>query len=340
MSKIIKKLVLPSDGEVFVKKGDCIISGTLIAKTLYLRERPFIIDIAGSLKIELNEINEYLTKEIGDSIDVKEIIAIKKTLTTNYTVESPVKGILEYISPASGKIVIRERVEKEDIGPFTVNCSKELNVSPNVIRNIMKKKVGNRVEKNGIIIKYSTWQSFMEKACRSPIFGEIIDIDYDAGNVTIRRPAEIIELVSHTSGIVKNIIDNRGAYIEFEGTVIKGKFGFGGERYGILGKDIIIINKKLSRKEYDRYKDKLNGIITSSIDVGEFENIFGNDIKKGISREKKGLPTIILMTGFGDMKIDNETFNLLESNTGKYIMVDGRTQIRAGVKRPEIIIFS
>ncbi len=340
MSKIVKKLVLPSDGEVFVKKGDYISPGTLIAKTLYLRERPFIIDIACPLKIDLREINDYLTKDIGDSIEVRETIAIKKTLITNYTVESPVKGTLEYISPASGKIVVREKVEKEDIGPITVNCSKELNISPKNIRNIMKKKVGNRVEKNGIIIKYSPWQSFLEKVCRSPIFGEIIDIDYDTGNVTIRRPAEIIELVSHTSGVVKNIIDNRGAYIEFEGMVIKGKFGFGGERYGKLGKDIIIINRKLSRKEYDQYKDKLEGIITPSIDVGKFEDIFGNDMKKGISREKVGLPTIILMTGFGDRKIDNEIFNLLESNTGKYIMVDGRTQIRAGVKRPEIIIFS
>ena len=60
MSKIVKKLVLPSNGEVFVKKGEHISPGTSIAKTLYLRERPFIIDIARPLKVELNEINDYL----------------------------------------------------------------------------------------------------------------------------------------------------------------------------------------------------------------------------------------------------------------------------------------
>ena len=42
--------------------------------------------------------------------------------------------------------------------------------------------------------------------------------------------------------------------------------------------------------------------------------------------------------GYGNIKMSERTFNLLKSHDGKFVSINGATQIRAGVIRPEIVI--
>ena len=53
--------------------------------------------------------------------------------------------------------------------------------------------------------------------------------------------------------------------------------------------------------------------------------------------EEVGL-TLIVTEGFGDIAMAERTFNLLASREGADAAVNGATQIRAGVLRPEIVI--
>ncbi|MCI0632287.1 MAG: hypothetical protein L0Y44_16715, partial [Phycisphaerales bacterium] len=53
--------------------------------------------------------------------------------------------------------------------------------------------------------------------------------------------------------------------------------------------------------------------------------------------EKVGL-TIIITEGFGEIAMAERTFKLLVSRQGDEAAVNGATQIRAGVMRPEILI--
>jgi len=48
--------------------------------------------------------------------------------------------------------------------------------------------------------------------------------------------------------------------------------------------------------------------------------------------------TLILTEGFGQISMARRTFNLLSASAGKQASISGRTQIRAGVMRPEVII--
>ena len=48
--------------------------------------------------------------------------------------------------------------------------------------------------------------------------------------------------------------------------------------------------------------------------------------------------TLIMMGCFGPNPISNEAFDLLRSSDGKIACIDGTTQIRARMLRPEIII--
>lgn len=338
MAKIQKKRILPFDGRVLVKEGDRVKPDTIIAEMLYLGERPFIVDIAGRLNIGLREIEDYLTKKIGDHIEARDVIAVRQRMTVKLEAHSPVSGILEFISPASGKIVIREKVNKEEIGPVTINCAEELNIPTKSLQLYLEKKLGNKVEKGGVIASKSIYAGIRMEYCRSPIFGEIISIDLKTGNVTVRRPIEERKMDAFIPGIVKEIIPKRGTIIETEGELINGVFGFGGEEYGILGEDIILVEKPLRRGDFEEYVGEIKGIIAPSINIPEFKDLFGEEIAKGTTKDNNTGVTIILMEGFGDKKIDINTMKKFNHFKGRLVAIDGRTQIRAGAKRPEIII--
>lgn len=338
MSKIYKKRVLPFDGKVLVKEKDKVEPDTIIAEMTHLGERPFIVNIASRLQIGLNEIGDYLTKKIGDYIEVREVIAARKKMAVNLEAQSPISGILEFISPASGNVVIREKVKEEEIGPVIVNCSEILNIKPENLKSYLNKKIGDIIEKGGEIAYKPVFAGLGMEHCRSPIYGKIISIDLKKGTITIKRPIEDRKMDAYIKGLVREIIPNRGAIIETEGELINGVFGFGGERYGILGEDIIILENYLKRDEFEDYKIDVIGIITPSINSYEFKDLFDEEISKGITKENNLGTTIILMSGFGNKKIDENLLKKLNEFKGIKVSIDGRTQIRAGARRPEIII--
>jgi len=338
MAKILKKRILPFDGKVLVNKGDIVKPETLVAEMFYIGERPFIVNIADRLKVELTEIEGYLTKKVGDTVQVGEIIAERKTLGARMLADSPVSGILEYISPASGGVIIREKVGKDELGPVTINCANALDIPPERLEINLNKHKGERVEKGGILASISLYAGIIMKYCKSPIYGEVVDVDLKRGNVVVKRPVEERKLNASIPGIIKEVIPKRGVVIETDAEVFYGVFGFGGEKWGTLGKDIIIFDEPIKRKEFESLRGKIKGIITPSISVMEFDDIFGDEIRKGITKENETRITVILMEGFGRLKLDKGIKKKLNKYIGRLVTIDGRTQIRAGVRRPEITI--
>jgi len=48
--------------------------------------------------------------------------------------------------------------------------------------------------------------------------------------------------------------------------------------------------------------------------------------------------SLILTEGYGKIRMGSQTFDLLKEHRGKFASVNGATQIRAGVIRPEIVV--
>ena len=48
--------------------------------------------------------------------------------------------------------------------------------------------------------------------------------------------------------------------------------------------------------------------------------------------------SLIVTEGFGNIRMGSRTFDLLNKENGKFVSINGATQIRAGVIRPEIVI--
>jgi hypothetical protein len=66
----------------------------------------------------------------------------------------------------------------------------------------------------------------------------------------------------------------------------------------------------------------------------------GYDIGVAITGSEQVGLTLIITEGFGKMRMADRTFNLLKSLSGKKSSINGATQIRAGVMRPEVIVSS
>jgi hypothetical protein len=85
-------------------------------------------------------------------------------------------------------------------------------------------------------------------------------------------------------------------------------------------------------------ENKVEGIVVGGIRDTDLIEILGFEIGVAITgHEEIGL-TLIITEGFGEMNMSNRTLTLLKEFEGYRVAINGATQIRAGVMRPEIII--
>jgi len=73
-------------------------------------------------------------------------------------------------------------------------------------------------------------------------------------------------------------------------------------------------------------------------DDEDLREFLGYDLGVAITgSEERGI-TLIVTEGFGQINMAERTFNLLKSKEGQSASINGATQIRAGVIRPEAVI--
>ena len=80
------------------------------------------------------------------------------------------------------------------------------------------------------------------------------------------------------------------------------------------------------------------GIIVGGIMDKDLIGFLGYDIGVAITGSEKIPLTIVATEGFGKLAIAQRTFDLLKSLNGRSGSINGATQIRAGVIRPELIV--
>lgn len=105
---ISKTRRLPIRGEVCVKIGDKVGHDSIVART-QLSGNPEIVNGALLLGVENQELQDCLTKKVGDRVVKEEVIAISNALfgLVKKQAASPVDGTIESVSDATGQIIVR-----------------------------------------------------------------------------------------------------------------------------------------------------------------------------------------------------------------------------------------
>ena len=79
-------------------------------------------------------------------------------------------------------------------------------------------------------------------------------------------------------------------------------------------------------------------IVSGGIDDADLRDFLGHDLGVAITGSEKCGLTLIITEGFGEIAMARRTFELLAGHQGREACVNGATQIRAGVMRPEIVV--
>jgi len=253
-------------------------------------------------------------------------------------------------------IVARAKIPGD---PNIVNVAGILGVDPNEIEKYMVKKIGDNVKKGEPIARYRAFFGLIKSDCLSPVDGTIESISGITGRVIIREPPVPIELDAYIPGKVIDIIPNEGVVIQTPAAFIQGAFGVGGETHG----EIMMMSKKTediltAEQITSECKDKIlvtGSLVTAealkkAVEMGVKGVVVGGIMDKDLSEflgytigvaitghEKIGL-TIVATEGFGAMRMLEKTFKILQKHEGEIACINGATQIRAGVIRPEVII--
>ena len=80
------------------------------------------------------------------------------------------------------------------------------------------------------------------------------------------------------------------------------------------------------------------GIISGGISDNDLREFLGYDVGVAITGNEDIPLTLIVTEGFGELPIARRTWELLKEREGARCALNGATQIRAGVLRPELII--
>ncbi|MCL4425383.1 MAG: hypothetical protein M1553_08085, partial [Firmicutes bacterium] len=106
------------------------------------------------------------------------------------------------------------------------------------------------------------------------------------------------------------------------------------------GKDQIVIGGSLvtGRAIKKAMEYGVKGIVAGGIIDKDLVEILGYDIGVAITGHEDIPLTIVITEGFGKIRMAEKTFHLLKELSGQTASINGATQIRAGVMRPEIIV--
>jgi len=253
-------------------------------------------------------------------------------------------------------VVARTQIPSDVI---TINVVNILGIEPEDIYDYMLKKEKDVIQQNEPIAQNRPLIKWFKTVVKSPITGTIDNISNITGQVIIRKPPRLLELKAYIDGIVREVISNAGIVIETEATFIQGILGVGGETYGELKvvcnspddvlsadqitdehKDKIIVGGSFT--DYNALKKAIDkgvkGVIVGGINAKDLNPLLGYELGVAVTGDEDIPLTLILTEGLGKIAMANRTFELLKLRDGSRASISGRTQIRAGVMRPEIII--
>lgn len=263
---------------------------------------------------------------------------------------------------AQGQLVDAEApiARAERPGNLTsVKVSERLGVEPADLTSVMLKSEGDAVAAGEVIAETRAFFGLFHNVSESPVRGVIEHISPVSGYVAIREEPVPLETIAHISGRVTQVIEGRGAVIESRAALIQGIFGVGGERRGVLrmaargpehpldvglagpdARGAVLVGGATADGESLAAAAGAGaaGVVIGGIADTDLRAFVGYDIGVAVTGQERVPFTLIITEGFGRVPMAGATFDLLASLAGGSASVDGATQIRAGVIRPEIII--
>jgi len=271
--------------------------------------------------------------------------------------------------PLPGKVVVAvgDRVRSDQVVAraelpgkvFPLNLANQLSVTPGELKEYLTKREGDVVAKDEILAENKPLIKWFKTEIRSPVAGTIESISSVTGQVLLREPPRVLELLAYVDGAITDTIPQQGVVVQTTCSLVQGIFGIGGETSGEItiavkapdepltpshltaamkGK-VVVGGSFLSAEAMKQAKTVgVAGMVVGGIHDEDLRALLGYDLGVAITGTEQVGFTLILTEGFGTIPMAAKTFKLLSAHAGQKASISGATQIRAGVIRPEIIV--
>lgn len=359
-TRLKKTRTLTVPGDVLVRVGDEVGPDTVIAKTEFVRGNPRMVDLTSEFRRRLppETLQKTLLKKVGDKVTARDKLARyqESYWSEMREVPAPCDGTIEYISLTQGRIIIRE--DPRSAKPMAVvPAAQKLAVWPFMLRMFTDVNEGDYVHE-GQVLASALNLTTMDYAY-APMSGVVEKICTKTGTITIVRPIKPAQVVGHIAGRVTELVPDQGAVVEATGSYLEGIFGIGGERHGeiVLASDgpgevldeagvlpdhkgkVLLAGGLVTLEALQKMRALgVRGVVTGGLNNIDLVQILGREVAVGITGQEQTDFTAIVMEGFGKMPMGVAAWDLLASRAGRVASIDGTTQIRAGVIRPQILI--
>ncbi|MFQ5806224.1 MAG: hypothetical protein ACE5I3_07235 [Phycisphaerae bacterium] len=271
--------------------------------------------------------------------------------------------------PLKGEVLVRvgKRVKPDDVVAEAklpgdvrpVNVVGMLGTAPDELLEVLLKQEGDPVAKNEPFARTRGFWGLFQSECRSPIDGTIESASPATGQVIIRGRPTVVRKLAYVAGEIVDVQEGESATVEVSGTLIQGIFGLAGEAVGTLE---VVVDSPDAVLDADRIKPAhaakvivggslvtagaveaavacgVKGIVSGGLNDTDVRATLGYELGVAITGEEALGVTVIITEGFGKIGMAKAAFELLQKRSGRLASINGATQIRAGVIRPEIII--
>ena len=273
------------------------------------------------------------------------------------------------ILPLKGEVLVEAgaSVTPDDIVARThlpgnvqmLNVGNLLNIDPTDVEAVMLKPVGSIFTKGEMMAETKGIFGLFKSNVMSPIDCTLESISSITGQVVLRDAPIPVEIDAYIRGRVAEVVPEEGVIIETEAVFIQGIFGIGGESRGELvvltdGREdeltaemikpehagkVLVGGSFISLAAYKKALSmKVAGVVVGGFNYFDLEEILGYTLGVAITGSEDLVTSLVLTEGYGAIRMGSRTFDLLKQHHGKFTSINGATQIRAGVIRPEIVI--
>ena len=275
----------------------------------------------------------------------------------------------ERILPLKGDVLVKKG---DSLNPDTIVASTNLpgnvqmlkvsnilNIDPKDVVEALKVKEGQDIKKGDLIAETSGIFGMFKSSVESPVDGTIESISQSTGRVVLRAAPIPVEVDAYVRGSVDEVVENEGIVLSSNAAFIQGIFGIAGEKRG----DLVLVSSSPSEElkadqitsemkgkiliggsflSLEAYKKALSmnvaGIVVGGFNYYDLKAILGYNLGVAITGTEKLNTALIVTEGYGSIPMSEATHALLKDNVGNAASINGATQIRAGVIRPEIVI--
>ena len=240
-----------------------------------------------------------------------------------------------------------------------VNIANLLNVDAQDIAEVMLVDIGSKIKEGELLAETKGLFGFFKSSAVSPVDCVLESISDITGQVVLREVPMPVEIDAYMNGKVASVLEEEGVVVSANAVFIQGIFGMGGENRGDLR---VLVDNREDELTPEMIPDDVKGAVIvggsfisleaykKAISVGaaavvaggfnyhDLKDILGYTLGVAITGSENVGTSLILTEGYGRIPMGNRCFELLQQHNGKFTSVNGSTQIRAGVIRPEIVI--